>query len=107
MIIIIGCFAQSLAGQAHAVNVIAVIIVWRGIVSLQSNLAFILRFETKSLLDGHRNRWGLPIIGCHLVRVLLDEDTRPPHDRRLRIAGLGQLQCVHMRSHITFIALLT
>ena len=33
MIIIIGCFAQSLAGEAHAVNIIAVIIVWRGIVS--------------------------------------------------------------------------
>lgn len=34
MIIIIGCFAQTLAGEAHAVNVIAVIIVWRFIVSL-------------------------------------------------------------------------
>ncbi|KAH8118097.1 phosphate permease [Phellopilus nigrolimitatus] len=29
MIIIVGCFAQCLAGEAHAVNIIAVIIVWR------------------------------------------------------------------------------
>jgi len=34
MIIIIGCFAQSLAGEAHAVNIIAVIIVWRGIMGI-------------------------------------------------------------------------
>lgn len=38
MIIIIGCFAQTLAGEAHAVNVIAVIIVWRFIVSPLSNV---------------------------------------------------------------------
>ncbi|KLO17236.1 phosphate permease [Schizopora paradoxa] len=34
MIIIIGCFAQTLAGEAHAVNVIAVIIVWRFIMGI-------------------------------------------------------------------------
>lgn len=34
MIIIIGCFAQTLAGQAHAVNIIAVIIVWRFIMGI-------------------------------------------------------------------------
>ncbi|THG97084.1 hypothetical protein EW145_g7675 [Phellinidium pouzarii] len=34
MIIIVGCFGQALAGQAHAVNVIAVIIVWRGIMGI-------------------------------------------------------------------------
>ena len=54
MIIIIGCFAQSLAGEAHAVNVIAVIIVWRGIVSHYINLdiffgAFMHAFFSLSL----------------------------------------------------------
>ncbi|KAI5122557.1 hypothetical protein M0805_005284 [Coniferiporia weirii] len=34
MIIIVGCFGQALSGQAHAVNVIAVIIVWRGIMGI-------------------------------------------------------------------------
>lgn len=33
MIIIVGCFAQCLAGDAPAVNALAVIIVWRFIVS--------------------------------------------------------------------------
>jgi len=34
MIIIVGCFAQTLAGEAESVNVFAVIIVWRFIVRI-------------------------------------------------------------------------
>lgn len=38
IIIIVGCFAQSLAGQASAVNIFGIIIVWRFIVRYQSLL---------------------------------------------------------------------
>ncbi|GJE99793.1 phosphate permease [Phanerochaete sordida] len=34
MIIIIGTFGQALAGEAHAVNIIAVIILWRGVMGV-------------------------------------------------------------------------
>lgn len=34
MIIIVATFGQSVAGEAHAVNVIAVIIVWRGLMGI-------------------------------------------------------------------------
>lgn len=43
MIIIVGCFGQVLSGEAHAVNIIAVIIVWRGIVSSIFRNAHIVR----------------------------------------------------------------
>lgn len=74
MIIIIGCFAQSLAGEAHAVNIIAVIIVWRGIVrnSFFSWSKFRLIDFSPLRIDGHWNRWRLPVICSHRVRVLCD-----------------------------------
>lgn len=59
MIIIIGCFAQSLAGEAHAVNIIAVIIVWRGIV--RDSFFLYVRPPSDRLFspmkDGYWNRW--------------------------------------------------
>ena len=36
IIIIIGTFGQALAGEAHAVNIFAVIILWRFVVSTRS-----------------------------------------------------------------------
>ena len=54
MIIIIGTFGQALAGQAHAVNIIAVIIVWRFIVRtiLVMRLSHILtEFSNRRVLE--------------------------------------------------------
>ena len=37
MIIIIGTFGQALSGEAHAVNIVGVIIVWRVLVSSEQS----------------------------------------------------------------------
>lgn len=55
IIIIVGTFAQALAGSGYAVNIIGVLIVWRFVVRLRS------RTRTQHILihyaDGHRYRW--------------------------------------------------
>ena len=53
MIIIIGTFGQALSGEAHAVNIVGVLIVWRVLVSV--NLEFHLP-AADSHLDGRWNR---------------------------------------------------
>lgn len=59
MIIIVGTFGQALSGQAHAVNIIAVLIVWRVIVSiLNSFIALPLDILNEIIkLDGNRHWW--------------------------------------------------
>ena len=56
MIIIVGCFGQVLSGEANAVNIIAVIIVWRGIVSSIFRNTHIVRLRT--CLTVLSFRWG-------------------------------------------------
>lgn len=57
MIIIIGTFGQVVSGQAHAVNIIAVIITWRGIVC-SFYPSFVCTMSNIVVpADWYRNRW--------------------------------------------------
>lgn len=54
MVIIIATFGQAVAGQAKAINILGIIIVWRFIVS---TVTVIRNSVLKLYTDGHRNWW--------------------------------------------------
>ena len=58
MIIIMATFGQTLCGEGHAVNCIATIIVWRGLVSCSMPGLFAFMVLKHAIqLARYRNRW--------------------------------------------------
>jgi len=65
MIMIVATFGQAVSGNAPAVHILGVLIVWRFIVSYPFNNTSHLVSNPR--VDGRWNRWRLPSISRHFI----------------------------------------
>jgi hypothetical protein len=101
MIMIIATFGQALAGQAPAVSVLGVIIVWRFIVSATvflQDLCLILLS-----IDGRRYRGRLPSECHYFFRIRSHTFPRPSHDCCLRCTRMGSILLVNFSPAVNII----
>ena len=92
MIIIIATFGQAVAGQAKAINILGIIVVWRFIVSASA----IKRSSEgpTSPTDGYRHRWRLPSFRRYLFRIRVETESWTSYDCSLRQPGMGTARYV-------------
>lgn len=94
MIIVTATFAQALAGNAPAVNIIGVLVVWRFIVSTIPDGTYKRITQTYIYVAWNRNRGRLPFERCDIIRIRIHQNSWTHDGLRLRRATLGKLQCV-------------
>jgi len=93
MIMIVATFGQAVSGNAPAVHILGVLIVWRFIVSIPLKVLVIL--FSNPHVDGRWNRWRLSSISRHFIGICCYQNSWPHDDGCLCRPRLGQLWQVH------------